>query len=87
MTKPMFRHFLMRLTIAGMALLACAPLRAAPPHVKVTWLGGPTVVMEFNGLKVLTDPMLGEGASAFTMGDPNEMFDLQKDRGSESSSG
>ena len=82
MKKLMFRNFLVA-ALAGMTLAVCATHAAAaagvaPPHVKVTWLGGPTVVMEFNGLKILTDPMLGEGASAFTMGDPNEMFDLNK---------
>ena len=57
---------------------AATPQDAAPPHIQVTWIGGPTTIMEFNGLKILTDPTLGEGVEAFIMGDPNEMFDLKK---------
>lgn len=48
------------------------------PRVEVTWLGGASLAFQFNGLKILTDPVFGEGAQAFTMGDPNEMFDLEK---------
>lgn len=47
------------------------------PRVEIRWLGGPTTAIEFNGLTILTDPMFGEGAEAFTMGDPNEKFDLK----------
>ena len=47
------------------------------PRVEVTWLGGATMVIKFNGLSILADPTFGEGEKAFTMGDPNEMFDLK----------
>ncbi|WP_260009939.1 hypothetical protein [Leisingera aquaemixtae] len=42
------------------------------------WLGGAMLEIEAAGLRILTDPCLGEGAEAFVMGDPNEMFDLSK---------
>jgi len=48
------------------------------PKVALTWVGGATMLIEFNGFKVLTDPALGSGKEAFSMGDPNEMFDLKK---------
>ncbi|NQV21498.1 MAG: MBL fold metallo-hydrolase, partial [Rhodospirillales bacterium] len=46
------------------------------PRIEITWLGGPTMILEFNGFRILTDPAFGDGDKAFTMGDPNEMFDL-----------
>ncbi len=48
-----------------------------PPQLSITWLGGPTMLLEFNGFRLLTDPMLGSGQHAFIMGDPNEPFDLK----------
>ena len=50
---------------------------SSPPQVSITWLGGPTMLLEFNGFRLLTDPMLGSGEHAFIMGDPNEPFDLK----------
>lgn len=50
----------------------------ASPIVNIRWLGGPTMEITFNGMTILTDPMLGEGSKAFLMGDPNEQFDLTK---------
>ncbi len=44
--------------------------------MQLTWLGGPTLAIEFNGLRILTDPMFGDGDEAFSMADPNESFDL-----------
>lgn len=52
--------------------------KAASPMISITWLGGPTMLINFNDLQVLTDPMFGNGEEAFLMGDPNEMFDLAK---------
>lgn len=49
-----------------------------PPQIHITWLGGPSMLIEFNQFRLLTDPMFGEGKQAFLMGDPNEMFDLSK---------
>ncbi|MCJ8298309.1 MAG: MBL fold metallo-hydrolase [Pseudomonadales bacterium] len=46
--------------------------------LSLQWLGGPTVLIKFGPLQLLTDPMLGEGEQAYQMGDPNEMFDLAK---------
>jgi len=48
------------------------------PAVKVTWLGASSLQIEFKGYTLLADPCFGEGADAFVMGDPNEMFDLTK---------
>ncbi|MFB9887983.1 MBL fold metallo-hydrolase [Balneatrix alpica] len=62
-------------THAASADDASAP-RQTTPQVKATWLGGPTLLVEFNGFRFITDPMLGEGEQAFVMGDPNEDFDL-----------
>lgn len=82
MMKPILR--LLEAAAAAMVAMAAftshavAAADATPPHIKVTWLGGPTLVIEFNGLKILTDPTLGEGETAFTMANPNEMFDLSK---------
>lgn len=46
--------------------------------LSLQWLGGPTVLIKFGPLQLLTDPMLGEGEQAYQMGDPNKMFDLAK---------
>ncbi|NQY25522.1 MAG: MBL fold metallo-hydrolase [Campylobacteraceae bacterium] len=47
-------------------------------NIKITWISGPSMLIDFNGFKILTDPMLGTGKDAFVMGNPNEMFDLKK---------
>jgi N-acyl-phosphatidylethanolamine-hydrolysing phospholipase D len=54
-----------------------SPTRPAPagPHFSVTWVGGPTMVITFHDLTILTDPVLGD---AFAMGDPNDPVDHQK---------
>ncbi|MCJ8340874.1 MAG: MBL fold metallo-hydrolase [Pseudomonadales bacterium] len=46
--------------------------------LSLQWLGGPTVLIKFGPLQLLTDAMLGEGEQAYQMGDPNQMFDLAK---------
>jgi len=63
-----------------LALLSilCAPVQAATPEIQMRWLGGPSLLITFNDLTLLTDPMLGQGENAFIMADPNEMFDLKK---------
>ncbi len=79
--------FLSFLLAAAIALLPSSPATALPasttpspaaPQLHITWLGGPTLLVEFNGFRFITDPMLGEGKQAFRMGDPNEPFDLQR---------
>ncbi|MFW8634452.1 MBL fold metallo-hydrolase [Cribrihabitans pelagius] len=76
------RDFL-KLGTAGMvpglaAGLLPAAARSAGSEVQLRWLGGATLEIEAAGLRILTDPCLGEGAEAFRMPDPNEMFDLAK---------
>ncbi len=61
-----------------LALIFSPALLAKAAEVNIQWLGGPSMLIEFNGMQILTDPMLGEGDRAFTMADPNEMFDLKK---------
>ncbi|MDD0851622.1 MBL fold metallo-hydrolase [Halobacteriovorax sp. GB3] len=46
--------------------------------VQVKWLGGPTLLIKFDDVTIITDPILGEGDKAYFMGDPNEPFDLNK---------
>jgi len=69
-------------TVAAAFGMASVPVSAADhaanPVVKLTWIGASTMVIEFNGQTILTDPCFGEGDEAFIMGDPNEMFDLAK---------
>lgn len=61
------------------ALVLCFYAQAENEHnVELTWIGGPSLMIEFEGMKILTDPMLGEGDEAFQMADPNEMFDLER---------
>ncbi len=74
------------LLIAGIAALGSRAFAADPasptaaddagpaPYFEVTWLGGPTMVITFGKLTILTDPMLGE---TFAMGDPNDPVDYQ----------
>jgi N-acyl-phosphatidylethanolamine-hydrolysing phospholipase D len=52
--------------------------KISSPAISIKWLGGPTMLINFNNFQILTDPMFGEGENAFLMGDPNEMFDLAK---------
>ena len=39
--------------------------------VRVTWVGGATMVMRFGPISIATDPVFGEGKRAFQMFDPN----------------
>jgi L-ascorbate metabolism protein UlaG (beta-lactamase superfamily) len=61
-----------------LALVFSPALLAKAADINIQWLGGPSMLIEFNGMKILTDPMLGEGDRAFEMANPNEMFDLNK---------
>lgn len=73
----MKRREFLQLGSAGLAAgLVPAMARSKGAGVTVRWLGGATMEIEAAGLRILTDPCLGEGAEAFVMGDPNEMFDL-----------
>jgi N-acyl-phosphatidylethanolamine-hydrolysing phospholipase D len=68
-----------------MFVVACATSAASPPterpsaaHGSIQWLGGPTALLEYGELRVITDPMLGpRGPNAFVLpkhpstGEPN----------------
>lgn len=60
------------------SLIACSTAWGQSPQLKIQWLGGPTAVITFNGMTLMTDPMLGSGDQAFWMDDPNQPFDLQQ---------
>jgi len=47
-------------------------------QLDIRWLGGPSLLIEFGTIQLLTDPMLGQGEKAFKMADPNENFDFSK---------
>ena len=76
MFRKFFCAFVLVTSVSILAACTTIPQSDPQPRLEVTWLGGPTVIFEFNGLRILTDPTFGDGAEAFTMGDPNEMFDL-----------
>jgi L-ascorbate metabolism protein UlaG (beta-lactamase superfamily) len=59
---------------AALALLLTGPAAAgqAPStQLRATWMGGATLVFRFGPITLVTDPVLGEGANAFRMFDPN----------------
>jgi N-acyl-phosphatidylethanolamine-hydrolysing phospholipase D len=81
---PMGRRLLQIIGTVAWLLSACSahvPVSSetrqaeAAPHFSVTWLGGPTLLIAFRDVTILTDPTLGD---AFTMGDPNDPVDPQK---------
>lgn len=71
---------ILALTQLGSATTAHSAIRPSEevPSLEITWLGGATMLIHFDGLTLLTDPAFGDGEQAFVMGDPNEMFDLSK---------
>lgn len=63
---------------AGTPRATSTPSEQAPAHGSIRWIGGPTAVIERDGMRVLTDPMLGpRGPNAFVLpkhpstGEPN----------------
>ncbi|MBV7263384.1 MBL fold metallo-hydrolase [Photobacterium sp. WH77] len=65
-----------RVAIAA-AMVMSLPIAQAN-ELNIQWLGGPTMLIEFGNIQLLTDPMLGEGEKAYRMADPNEAFDLKQ---------
>lgn len=62
----------MKFRLAAAILLGSTALPAiAAPTVRTTWIGGPTMLIRFGPIRILTDPVLGEGAEAFRIFDPN----------------
>lgn len=72
------------ITLAGAAATSAALnlrpalARVAGPEISIRWLGAAMMELNIGGVRLLTDPCLGEGEHAFEMADPNEMFDLAK---------
>ena len=62
----------------ALVMLSISTVSLAGEDIKIQWIGGPTMLIDFNGMKIITDPMLGEGDHAFEMADPNEMFDMNQ---------
>ena len=65
--------------VAARPAPAAAPASVAAPAapvpsergVRLTWAGGPTLLIRFGPIRILTDPVLGEGPEAFRIFDPN----------------
>lgn len=75
----MKKRTFLKLAAAGLGSgLLPARVRAASAAPRLRWLGSAMLEIEAAGLRILGDPCLGEGDSAFMMGDPNEKFDLSK---------
>ena len=77
-TRPARRkHRLVRWAlamIAGAAVLAVSAPAATPresENASIHWAGGPTLLLRFGPIMLLTDPVLGEGPQAFRIFDPN----------------
>ncbi|HEY8572848.1 MBL fold metallo-hydrolase [Phenylobacterium sp.] len=62
---------LSRVLAALLAVSAPAARAVEPTRVDILWLGGPTMLIRFGPISILTDPVLGEGQAAFRMFDPN----------------
>lgn len=56
--------------LAAVVLLSTTAASNSSP-ARVQWIGGPTMVIRFGPIQLLTDPVLGEGMEAFTVYDPN----------------
>lgn len=55
--------------LAVVLLSTSAPAHSSP--VRVRWIGGPTMLIRFGPIRLLTDPVLGDGPEAFRVYDPN----------------
>ena len=55
----------------ALLLSSAAPAAPAEARVKAVWVGGPTLMFRFGPITIVTDPVLGQGAQAFRMIDPN----------------
>lgn len=61
----------LRLTALLAALLSFSTPALATEPVRAAWAGGPTLLIRFGPISILTDPVLGEGPEAFRIFDPN----------------
>lgn len=59
-------------------VLSLSPAPSFANELHIQWLGGPSMLIKFGDIQIVTDPMLGEGKDAFLMGDPNESFSLEQ---------
>ncbi len=64
--------------LANSSTSAASTTTNASQTVDISWLGGATMLIDFDGHRILTDPTFGEGEQAYFMADPNEMFDLAR---------
>lgn len=67
----------------GLPVLAHSAAQSKPSDetevaLQIQWLGGATMLISFDGVTFLTDPVFGVGEQAIVMPNPNEMFDLAK---------
>lgn len=73
--KTRFPHYALSAIAAGaLAFGLAGAMKARPdaePAVHAVWAGGPTLLLRFGPIELVTDPVLGEGADAFRMFDPN----------------
>jgi L-ascorbate metabolism protein UlaG (beta-lactamase superfamily) len=51
-------------------------LPVSPAGLRVTWLGHSTLLLEVDGLRVLTDPVFGERASPFSFAGPRRFHEV-----------
>ena len=65
MFQKFFKIIVLTVTVSGLISCAMMSQDTKRPHVDVTWLGGPTMLIAFNGVEILTDPMFGEGHHAY----------------------
>lgn len=57
------------LLLSATTIPAVAATRSS--DVQVTWIGGPTMELRFGPIRIITDPVFGEGPESFRIYDPN----------------
>ena len=58
-------------TVVAVTTPASAAASRRSERVTIEWVGGPTMLIRFGPFHILTDPVLGEGPTAFRIFDPN----------------
>jgi len=75
---PVYKSIFSTVSLSLLLTSSMTIAQETQSNLSLQWLGGPSVLIKFGPLQLLTDPMLGEGEKAYQMGDPNKMFDLAK---------